>query len=78
MSSSMLECRAREAARVAGHSLTIRAVSASEISTCDFALTPVELVLLAPQVRFKKMSVIERVAPFGIIVQEIAPLVSSQ
>ena len=73
MSSSLLENKTREAAKMAGHSLTIHAVSSGEIAIYDFAAHPVELVLIAPQVRYKKRSISERAAPFGIIVQDIEP-----
>jgi PTS system cellobiose-specific IIB component len=74
MSSSLLENKAREAAEAAGHSLTIHAVSVGEIALFNYANTPVELILIAPQVRYKKKSVSEMAAPHGIVVQDIAPV----
>jgi PTS system cellobiose-specific IIB component len=73
MSSSLLECKTREAAAAAGHTLTIHAVSVGEIALYDFANKLVELILIAPQVRYKKKSLSERAAPHGIVVQDIEP-----
>jgi PTS system cellobiose-specific IIB component len=73
MSSSLLESKTREAATAAGHSLTIHAVSVGEIALYDFAAKPVELVLIAPQVRYKKKSVAEMASPYGVVVQDIEP-----
>jgi PTS system cellobiose-specific IIB component len=73
MSSSLLVNKTGQAAESAGHSLTIRAVSVAEIAIYDFATKPVDLVLIAPQVRYKKKSVSEMAAPYGIVVQDIEP-----
>lgn len=74
MSSSLLESKTKEAAGKAGHTLTIHAVSVSEIVLYDFSVKPVELVLIAPQVRYKKKSLSEMAAPYGIVVQDIEPI----
>ena len=75
MSSSLLECKAKDAARARGCNLSIRALSVGEIALYDFAIHPVDLVLIAPQVRYKKKSVTEMAGPHGIIVQDIEPTV---
>jgi len=71
MSSSLLVNKTMQAAGSAGHALTIRAVSVAEIAIYEFATKPVDLVLIAPQVRYKKRSVSEMAAPYGIVVQDI-------
>ncbi len=73
MSSSLLENKTREAAQAAGHTLVIHAVSVGEIALFNYAASPVELILIAPQVRYKKRSVSELAAPYGIAVQDIDP-----
>jgi PTS system cellobiose-specific IIB component len=73
MSSSLLVNKTRQAAESTGHALTIRAISAGEIAVYDFGAKPVDLVLIAPQVRYKKKSVSEMAAPYGIAVQDIEP-----
>lgn len=73
MSSSLLESKTKEAAVKAGHSLTIHAVSVAEIALYDFAAKPVDIVLIAPQVRYKKRSVTEMATPHGVVVQDIDP-----
>jgi len=73
MSSSLLENKTRTAAQARGHGLNIRALSVSAISIYDFAVKPVDMVLIAPQVRYKKRSITELAAPNGVIVQDIEP-----
>lgn len=75
MSSSLLESKAREAAQALGHELNIHAHSASEIAVYDFAARPVDMILIAPQVRYKKKSLTELAGPHGIVVQDIEPTV---
>ena len=55
--------------------LTMRPAAAAEIAVYDFAAKPVDMILIAPQVRYKKRSVTEMAAPYGIVVQDIAPTV---
>jgi PTS system cellobiose-specific IIB component len=74
MSSSLLENKTMEAARAEGHDLVIHAVSVGEIALFNYADTQVELILIAPQVRYKKKSVTEMAAPHGIVVQDIEPI----
>jgi len=74
MSSSLLEGKTREAAEQAGHSLKIQAVSVGEIVLYDFKTSTVGIILIAPQVRYKKKSITEMAAPYGIIVQDIEPI----
>jgi cellobiose PTS system EIIB component len=73
MSSSLLVNKTKQAAESSGHTLTIRAVSVAEIGIYDFAAKPIDLVLVAPQVRFMKKSVAKMAAPYGIVVQDIEP-----
>jgi len=74
MSSSLLESKTREAAQAEGHNLVIHAVSVGEIALFNYGDTQVELILIAPQVRYKKKSVAEMAAPHGIVVQDIEPI----
>jgi PTS system cellobiose-specific IIB component len=75
MSSSLLESKTRAAAQARGDDLSIRALSAGEIAVYDFAAHPVDMVLIAPQVRYKKKSVAQMAEPHGIVVQDIEPTV---
>jgi PTS system cellobiose-specific IIB component len=68
MSSSLLEAAAIEAAEKRGHELDIFAVSAPLIAIFDFAANPVDMVLVAPQVRYKQKSITKMAEPFGIVV----------
>ena len=75
MSSSLLENKTREAAKAAGVPFELKAITAMEISMWDFKEKYVDIVLVAPQVRFKKKSVTAAAAPHNIIVQDIEPMV---
>ena len=68
MSSSLLEAAAIEAAEKRGHELDIFAVSAPLVARHDFEADPVDMVLIAPQVRYKQKSITQSVEPLGIVV----------
>ncbi len=74
MSSSLMENRTREAAQARGHRLTIHALSLMEIAGYDFKQAPIDMVLIAPQVRFKKKNITQIAEPYGIVVQDIEPV----
>jgi PTS system cellobiose-specific IIB component len=75
MSSSLLESKTRDAAQAKGHELNIHALSVGQITSYNFKSRPVDMVLIAPQVRYKKKSITELAAPHGVVVQDIAPTV---
>ena len=74
MSSSLLESKVREAAKNAGVPMELNAITTPEISRWDFQAQYVDAVLVAPQVRYKRKSIAQAAAPFGIIVQDIDPV----
>lgn len=74
MSSSLLEAKTREAAKAAGVPFELKAINTPEIARWDFALNYVDIVLVAPQVRYKRKSIAEAAKPFNIIVQDIDPV----
>jgi PTS system cellobiose-specific IIB component len=71
MSSSLLEAAAIEAAKKRGHELDIHAISAPRVGIYDFASNPLDMVLVAPQVRYKQKSVRQLAEPLGIVVDVI-------
>ena len=73
MSSSLLENKTKVAAQAKGHELLINALSVGQIATYDFAARPVDMILIAPQVRYKKKSITEMASPHGIVVEAIEP-----
>jgi PTS system cellobiose-specific IIB component len=75
MSSSLLEGKTRDAAKAAGVPFDLRTITAAEIARWDFKTDYVDIVVIAPQVRFKKKSVTAAAAPHGIIVQDIDPVI---
>ncbi len=75
MSSSLLENKTREAAQAAGIPFELKAITTPEISRWDFRAHYVDVVLVAPQVRYKRKSIAEAAAPFNIIVQDIDPVI---
>jgi len=71
MSSSLLEAAAIKAAEKRGHELDIHAISVPQVGIYDFAADPVEMVLVAPQARYKRKSVKKMAEPLGIVVDVI-------
>lgn len=71
MSSSLLEIKIRQAAANAGILFELKAVSAQEIGRWTPRETWYDIVLIAPQVRYKRRSIAEMAEPHGIIVQDI-------
>lgn len=74
MSSSLLEAKTAEAAQAAGVPFDLQAITTPEIARWDFETNYVDVVLVAPQVRYKRKSIAEAAAPFNIIVQDIDPI----
>jgi len=75
MSSSLLEGKTKEAAVKAGVPFELKAVSAQEVARWDPTLHWYDLVLVAPQVFYKRRSIEEMARPHGIMVQGIDPTV---
>ena len=75
MSSSLLEAAAIKAAEKRGHELDIHAISAPQVARHDFAADPVEMVLIGPQVRYKRKSIEKMAEPLGIKVDVIDSIV---
>ena len=75
MSSSLLEAAAIKAAEKRGHELEIHAISAPQVARYDFKDHPVEMVLIGPQVRYKRKSIQKMAEPLGIKVAVIDSIV---
>ena len=75
MSSSLLEIKTREAAAKAGVPFEIKAVGVSDITRWDPAAHPIDIVLVAPQVFYKRRALEMVGERHGIIVQGIDPMV---
>ena len=71
MSSSLIETKTAVAAAKAGVPFELKAIETAEISRWNFAENPMDVVLVAPQVRFKKKSIEESAGPHGSIVLNI-------
>jgi len=74
MSSSLLEAATIKAAEEAGVEFEMVSLSAQQMGIYDFDAHPVDIVLVAPQVRFKRRSIKQMAEPRGIIVQDIEPV----
>jgi PTS system cellobiose-specific IIB component len=74
MSSSLLEAKTRQAAEAAGVPFELQAINTPEMARWDFETNYVDIVLVAPQVRYKRKSIAAAAAPFNIIVQDIDPV----
>jgi len=70
-SSSLLAANTEKAAKAKGVDIEITLLSAAEAAVYDFGAKPVDFVLIAPQVRFKKRSITQAAAPLGIPVEDI-------
>jgi len=71
MSSSLIEQKTTKVAQEAGVPFEIQAVDVPEVGRWNFEEDPVDIVLIAPQARFKKRSVDQAANPHGIIVENI-------
>ena len=73
-STVLLEARITEAAKAAGVNLDIRGDTVDGIPLIDFEKKIFDVILLAPQVRFMRKRIAQRVAPFNIVVQVLDPM----
>jgi len=71
MSSSLLEEKIRQAASDSGRLMELKAVDATTISLWDYDKDTMDVILVAPQVRFKKRGIIQKAEPYGVVVQDI-------
>ncbi len=71
MSSSLLEAKIHQAAEKAGREMELKAVDSSRIGLWDFENERMDIILVAPQVRFLKRGIAKRAEPLGVIVQDI-------
>lgn len=71
MSSSLIEAKTAEAAKKAGIPFELKAIDTAELGRWDWESNRMDVVLIAPQVRFKKKAIEEAAAPQGSIVLNI-------
>ena len=71
MSSSLLEEKIRQAATTSGRQMELKAVDATTMSLWDYEKDTMDVILVAPQVRFKKRGIIKQAEPYGVIVTDI-------
>lgn len=71
MSSSLLEAKTREAAAKAGVPFELKAVATQEVARWDPTLQWYDIVLVAPQVFYKRKAIEQTATPHGILVQAI-------
>ncbi len=71
MSSSLIENKTKKIAEDAGVPFEIKAVDIPVASRWNFEEQPVDIVLIAPQARFKKRSLEKAANPQGIIVENM-------
>jgi PTS system cellobiose-specific IIB component len=74
MSSSLLESKTIEAGKAAGVEVLMHAITTPDVGMWDWQANWVDVVLVAPQVRYKKKSIAQAANPLGIIVQDIDPV----
>ena len=71
MSSSLIEQKTSKVAEDAGVPFEIQAIDVPEVGRWNFEENPVDIVLIAPQARFKKRSVEASASQYGIVVENI-------
>jgi len=71
MSSSLLEEKIRQAAATSGRQMELKAVDATTMSLWDYEKDTMDVILVAPQVRFKKRGIIKQAESYGVIVRDI-------
>jgi PTS system cellobiose-specific IIB component len=74
MSSSLLETKVEEIAHAKGVDLDMSALETPLIGRYDFEKNRVDMVLVAPQVRYKKKSITKMASPYGTVVEDIEPV----
>mgnify|MGYP003987159025 CR=1 FL=1 len=74
MSSSLIEQKTAKVAEEKGVPFELKALETPEIARWDFKENYVDVVLVAPQVRFKKKSLEQAAGPYGSIVINIDPV----
>jgi len=71
MSSSLIEVKTAMAAEKAGVPFELKAIETAEMGRWSFEENPMDVVLVAPQVRFKKKAIEQAAGPFGTLVLNI-------
>jgi PTS system cellobiose-specific IIB component len=71
MSSSLIEVKTAAAAEKAGVPFELKAIETAEMGRWSFEENPMDVVLVAPQVRFKKKAIEQAAGPFGTLVLNI-------
>jgi PTS system cellobiose-specific IIB component len=74
MSSSLLETKVEEIAASKGIDLEMNAIETPQVARYDFENNRVDMVLVAPQVRYKKKSISQSATPYGTVVEDIDPV----
>jgi PTS system cellobiose-specific IIB component len=74
MSSSLLEEKTHQAAEAAGVALEMMSTTTPDAARWDFEKDYVDIVLIAPQVRYKRKSLQKAAGPYGTVVDGIEPV----
>ena len=74
MSSSLLEAKIAEAAEAAGVALEMMSTTTPDSARWDFENNYVDVILIAPQVRYKRKSLEKAAGKFGTVVGPIEPI----
>ena len=75
MSSSLLENKTKEAAAKAGIPFELKATTVGDIVRWDPTMHWYDIILIAPQVFYKRKAIEQTAFPHGILVQPINPTV---
>ncbi|UCF59970.1 MAG: PTS sugar transporter subunit IIB [Anaerolineaceae bacterium] len=71
MSSSLLVSKITDEAEAAGVKIDMLAIETPEVARWDFETNRMDIVLVAPQVRYKRKSITQASEPYGTVVEVI-------
>jgi PTS system cellobiose-specific IIB component len=73
-SSSLLLSKIRNASKAAGVALEVSAYHSSGLLPWDYEKNPIDIVLIAPQIRLFRRGISREAEPFGTIVECVDPM----
>jgi PTS system cellobiose-specific IIB component len=63
-----------EAAQEEGYEVEMSSINTPEVGRYDFEREKLDMILIAPQVRYKRKSITDMASPYGTVVEDIEPV----
>jgi PTS system cellobiose-specific IIB component len=70
-SSSLLAEKIRKAFEKIGRKIDFKVMDVNQISAWDYSKDHLDIILVAPQLKFMKTNIVQKAQPHGVIVQDI-------